>query len=171
MRVTEQIGAGTSNVAFAAGDDPVALGIHQPLLFRFQHRHQTAAGHHLGRFHVAEFEERRREVHKVHIIFQHTPARLARPPHRQRHGRAEVVQITFAARKSRRAVIAAHHHDGVIQLAQLLQPLENQPERVVEGLHFAEVIREILTHNRHIRQHARQHALQRSRIDAPQLFT
>ena len=171
MRVTEQIGAGTGNVTFAAGDDPVALGIHQPLLFRFQHWHQTAAGHHLGRFHAAEFEERRREVHKVHIIFQHTPARFARPPHRQRHGGAEVVQITFATRKSRCAVIAAHHHDGVIQLAQLLQPLENQPERVVEGLHFAEVIRKILTHNRHIRQHARQLALQRIRIDAPQLFT
>ena len=93
---------------------------------------------------------------------------MAGPPDSQRHLHTEVVQVAFAAGETWRAVVTADDDHRVVQLAQRLKPLEDQAQRGVERLHFAEVVGKILPHLVHVRQKLRQPALEIVRVDAPQ---
>ena len=65
-------------------------------------------------------------------------------------------------------MVTADDDHRVVQLAQRLKPLEDQAQRGVERLHFAEVVGKVLPHLMHVRQKLWQFALQIVRVDAPQ---
>ena len=67
-------------------------------------------------------------------------------------------------------MIPAHHDDGVLVLAQLLQFLDQDSQAGVEGGDLTEVVRQVLTHFVDVGQESGHLALEVVGIDAPKLL-
>ena len=72
--------------------------------------------------------------------------------------------------KAGNAVVAAHHQQRVVQLADLLQPGQQHAQAGVECQALAEVVADVLAHVGHVGQERRQAALQVVRFQAPELL-
>ncbi len=70
--------------------------------------------------------------------------------------------------KPRRTVIAADHQQRVIQLPGLLQFIQQHLQSGIEGGNLTEVVSQVLTHFRHVRQVGRHFAFQVVRLNPPQ---
>ena len=67
------------------------------------------------------------------------------PADRQRYARAPVVEVALAARE-RHPVVPGHHHDGVVELAALLEQLQRLADLAVPALHLKVVVGDITAH-------------------------
>ena len=170
LRVREIAGARLRHMAFPAEHDVVARRVHLPGSGRLQHRQQAARRHVRQALDPRRVQERGSQVHQVDEVVHGPPRRHAPwPARRQRHLAAQVVQVALAAREAGNAVVAAHHQQRVVQLADLLQLGEQDAEPGVDRLALAEVVAHVLAHVVHVGQERRQAAFQIVRLQAPEL--
>ena len=159
------------HVPFATGEVCIALRIHPAVLAGFQHIPQTARRHAGGYFGLPGLEKGRRQVGQADEVIYDAAALHPGAGNGEADAGAEVIQVAFAMRKSRRAVIAADDDQRVVVFASLFQFLNKNAQRRIEGGNFAEVICQIFTYRMHIRQERRHLAFQVIRINTPQFFT
>ena len=67
-------------------------------------------------------------------------------------------------------MVAAHRDQRAVVFARRLEYLQQDPERRVEGLDLAQVVRDVLPHLGHVGQVRRELAAERVGIDPPQRF-
>ena len=157
------------HVPLPAGDHEGAFRADLPGAVGAEDVHQAASRHGRRPLHARRLQEGRREVHEVHHVVGH-PAGPDRPrqPRGERHFAADVVEVALRPRYARDAVVAADHHQRVVELARLLQHADQRAESGIDRHALAQVVADVLAHLGNVGQERRKPAGQSVGVDAPQ---
>ena len=170
LGVGGEVGAGVFDVAFAAGDDPGALGVDEAGFFGFEDGPEAAAGHDIGDGEAGGFEEGGAEVGEADEVVDDAAALDAGAGEGEADAGAEAVEVAFAVREAGSAVVAGDGDEGVVEHTGFFEFGDVDADSVVPGGDFAEVVGEVFADFGDVGEVGGHFAFEIVGIDVPEFF-